>query len=929
MPSAMGDGLTGVLSEIRKMKSGLIGDDLAKLSLFKERPDVITDVLGIALETNCNVSHASSQNLSFQALEFLLILLNMGQEAKQEIGSEFSSIVDLVFTRLRFQEEDSSLISLQKARLVNMCLGDCDEFGLENSILMTSLRATLAWYVHERTSKQCLEHYNTIIVELLTCTMKQNYEETNADLLSATHALLLRLSSKYQYLLLFKYITAETKASRSSHQYEPFSSKKTGVPSLPTLNTCPNAIDIRDPSDRSILYLSLNIYIKMLSLADSTTCRSVDLWGNEGFVVFMSSFLKSDFMTLRCASIKFMVYPYLCASTFKPAEQPLQLWLPHLCDCLNYDDLPWWFDPFDILTRLVNHFNEICPQSNPISDFLLDTNLMNSVVRLLAKCLGLRNRDNGPLKVTEQLIRLCASLTSFSETTRRRLFTNKSLLHHAEAGLESHLKLIDSFVTHKDIHRSLLEIRDLPPFYDSDCTLSWVLLLKSFSRSVTALRTFLKRNRLAELLLDLVKSIFLLTEDKSYSGSGLLDAELKIMSAALGILSNFVVEFSNLQSYIVENGIIDVVGKILKSPLFNETVRSASADDLNYSIPMCVAEVQTNALWVLRHLMYNSHNDEKLELLSIIPMEVILQFVNNGNWLVQEQCFQLLRNLTCNSRKVVNILLENFNDPQPAHEPNQRSGSVKSTYLFEYLAHKLRLLDSKDPNQGKTLEGVLYIIVNITAINESKRQMVIEQDEVLWFISEVLAEHNGGSAEFGHTKGDLQVACLWILTNLIWASTTSNFLFYATEPHPVLEATETQASGSNSSAGHGVRRADKEQAHDSGGAYDDEELSDTYEDDEDDSQEDEDEDDGDVELGEESEGSAFVTSAVGHPEEFERPKTLNAPAKLKIFAAQRCSKLVKMGLYDLVKLKTLETDIPVREQAKLLLFHMDLLRKGA
>lgn len=334
-------------------------------------------------------------------------------------------------------------------------------------------------------------------------------------------------------------------------------------------------------------------------------------------------------------------------------------------------------------------------------------------------------------------------------------------------------------------------------------------------------------------------------------------------------------------------------------------------------MPYCAASqistagVQTNALWVLRHLMYNSHNDEKLELLSIIPMEVILQFVNNRNWLVQEQCFQLLRNLTCNSRRVVNMLLESFSDSDSSLDSSKSGGRIESTYLFEFLAHKLKMLDSNDLNQRKTLEGVLYVIVNITATNENKRQLVIEQDELLRLIKSILAE-NAESDHTAHSKTDIQIASLWILTNLIWASTTSNFHMHATEPHSVMDLDETNPTRSGGSED---MQQNKTQSQESDDPYD-EDMSDSFKEDDEENQD------------EEGGGSSPFADNTGLIDRFERSKQVRGASKLKISAAERCFKLVKMGFYDIVKLKTLDTQLRVREQAKLLLFHMELLRKG-
>ncbi|SCU97702.1 LADA_0H07756g1_1 [Lachancea dasiensis] len=937
-----------LFEDIFRLKGSLIGDDLAKWRLLREQYELVEEVMDKAFSPFLEDNKSKGPSLNNEALDLVQILLNLRQTTKEGWGSIYETFVHSVVAGIRFSTSDSPLTILKKAQVLNTCFDSYDNCLRANSTLQVELSTTLARNVEKQNMNQKMDKQKPILTEILSCILKLPVLEPNPNVIAATTTLLLELFQKYRSQIKFKYIISHSNHGKSSPSYDPFSACESHKQRSRSLLTSPSATEIRDPYDMSLCYLSVNVYLKMLTVCDGTARKNAILWNDANFNTFMASFLKSDCLGLRCCSIQFMVFPYLYESEMKAMERSWLVWLPHLCETLNYDDLPWWFDPLDTLTSLIDHFNENSQFSNPVSEFLSETNLMNSVIRLLARCLSLDNRDPEPLKITTKLVKLCASLTAFSELTRKRLFTNRVLLHHAESGLECHLQLIDSFISHKERYSIPLSGKDIPPLFDSECTFAWVMLLKSFSRSVTALRTFLKRNRLAELLLDLVKKIFYLTEDKALRGSQLVNAEIKVMSAALGILSNFVVEFSNLQAFIVENGIITIVDKILKSPLFNDQAAVLTEPVSKEVMPTYTAEVQTNSLWVLRHLMYNSHNDEKLELLSVISMETILQFVNNSNWLVQEQCFQLLRNLTCNSRKVVNILLENFEDVKQSGSSARRLGHANSTYLFEFLAHKLKMLDPADSNQAKAFEGVLYIIVNITAINENKRQLVIQQDELLWFIKEVL--ENDASLESGYTKGDIQVACLWILTNLIWASTTQNFLFRATEPHPIMDSADAAEGGSLHNR---EEYADKAPIEGAGpldeGDFDDDEMSDTYRDDEEDSQEVDDEvndEEEEEEEGYEEDQSRppandhehtnhenYHTSVneahnVGISGEFVRPKSLDAPAKLKLFAAQRCSKLVNMGMYDLVKSKALENNVAVREQAKLLLFHMDLLRKG-
>ena len=184
----------------------------------------------------------------------------------------------------------------------------------------------------------------------------------------------------------------------------------------------------------------------------------------------------------------------------------------------------------------------------------------------------------------------------------------------------------------------------------------------------------------------------------------------------------------------------------------------------------------------------------------------------------------------------------------------------------------------------------LYIIVNITAINENKRQLVIEQDELLSIIQEILSESGEGNPKYGNNN-DLKVACLWILTNLIWNSSFSNYAHSAPEDY--------FPPGEASPVGDRDKLNEDEASKTNRGEEKEESDEDMHDDDDDDT------------------GAEFVRPSLGQP---------NAIAGTG--ALERCRKLVKMGLYDLIKKKTFDEYLPVREKARTLLFHMDLLSKG-
>ena len=609
MSSSKSDGNEQELQELKTLKNALLGDQFAKWNLMVTQRDVVNKVVTVALGGTQSVK---------DALDVLLSLLNLGEDAKLGLGSVYCETVASIFKRLTISAQEPPLITLKKSRLANMCAGDYDAISL-----MPGLQACLLQYVKEHCNGRVSKYHSEVIVELLSCCLK-NTEELQPALHSASQQLLLHASTKYISCVEFRYLLKreiKNEQAPNFQDYDPLSN--TGLNNISeSFQTCPDAVEVDDPLDRSLIPLSVNIYLKTINTFSGSAenaSRVKSLWDSEPFVLFLSSLLKSGHIELKCCAMKFFTYCYIGKGSLNEKQLPLQLLLPHLVESFNYDNIPWWFDPFEILTQLVEYYNENNPLNNPVSNFLYGTKLTNGIIQLLAKYLSLSQQTSDTVVVVHKLIKLCASLTSYDEKTRKLLLVDKAILHHAEAGLESHLKLVSDFLEHKNNHINSLKGVSLPPFYDSDITLSWVLLLKSFSRSVTALRTFLKRNQLAGLLLGLVKKIFQLAQNYDFAGEQLLGAEVQILGAALGVLSNFVVEFSNLQSFVIENGVMEIVGLILKDPFFNDNA-TPEFNACRRPSSVSASMVQTNALWVLRHLMYNSHNEDKLDLLSIIPV---------------------------------------------------------------------------------------------------------------------------------------------------------------------------------------------------------------------------------------------------------------------------------------------------------------------
>lgn len=669
-------------------------------------------------------------------------------------------------------------------------------------------------------------------------------------------------------------------------------------------NSIPNPVQINNSVERTLLARSLVLYT-----TTGTENRELPslLWKNQHILLFTSSLVKCHDIDLRLAALKFLLHPIIYKKeVYKNDRQTLVKYLPYLFQSLDYEYLPFWFDPFEIITNLMALFNEINPSNNPVTFYINHSNSYEPFLELLSRSIRL-SKDNEYMSETLiRMIQLWASLAAFDEKTRTTVITIPGLLSRLGYDIKAHTNLLNEFIEYylsiSSTGSSEMNEIQFPPLHDSRLVLSWLQLLKAFSRSVTALRTKLQKAHLTETLTRLLTTCYKVTQVAYNVGDDFLKMELQIMGLALGNICNFMVEFSSLQASVLQTDFLGTIKNILDDNLFNTNTETNVNDERTTVFrTINLEDVKTYSLWILRHLMYNCQNTEKMKLLEQIPFDIILDFVNDPSWPVQEQCFQLLRNLTCNSRRVVNLLLEKFKYVEYVTDPNTGStNQVNSTYLFEYLSRKMRLLNVREKTQRKTLEAILYILNNIAAVNENKKKLVVEQDEILLILKDILSGSSQNSSKYGNDS-ELKLASLWVLNNLLWNSSLSTYTQYVLEGY-------TATAGNNYNSSSNNNSSDSNGSINSPSNYNDDLK--PY-------------------LGR-THGGSSSRAGTGDDKDFIHPyDNLNSAGSIHAndSTVERCQKLANIGLYGLVKQNIFDESLDVREKARTLLYHMDLLLK--
>lgn len=866
------------LNMVKDLKNLIVGDQSAKLNLFLGDRDIIEKLINNPNE---------DKRFHLEKIDILLSLMNLEEDARNDLDEVYVDMIIRIFSLLKFDKETDLLICYKYLKLENLCLDNCEVNYLSETI---SFKDTiphissnlLIYHLNKYSTGEWCTLRSYVVIEMLKILLKTKCKYSER-LLNELMDFILSISKKYLYQLDFKY-TVKIPKSGNVSDFNPISNEGLKSPHRLDIISIPRPIEIHDSLDAELLQLSILLYLEHvnnISILDKV------LWMNNDFSNIISSFLKSKNIGLRCCALKFLIYPYMCKNVDVP-QPPIYQWLPYLIDSFNYNEIPWWFNPLEALKDLVVYFNDKDPLNNKILDFLYKTDIINGLIVAFCKCLSLKSQSQSLLKTISIFLGLFAAVSSYDEKFRLLLLDHTSILEHLEVALKKHLDLLTSFLKHSElINNKMLPGEKFPPFYTNEITSQWLLLLKSFSRSVNLLRTSLKRDSLAKSLLALSDGILHLISKASFLNSEILITELKVLSQCLLITSNFVVEFSNLQILMIKNGVLNIVRKVLTEPLFISNI------DCNHQIEDIISSeytsaVTTAALWVLRHLVYNTDNNDKICYLSSIPLKIILQFVNDNNWSVQEQCFQVIRNLSSTSKQIANMLLESFDDTEDVRM-NDSNYNIRSTYFFDFLTHKLHSLNYKDSHQLKTMEAIIYIVVNFTAINENKRQLVIKQIELLDIIKTILSESAESCSRFGNNK-DNKRGCLWILTNLIW---NSSFNTYGNNASQIISPDNNIHSSSDRLEIQNNPFLTHIKSHS---------------------------------YVEDSDDDIPCNDSQNSKNDFIR--VLSKSSKGEDLVLERYKVLEHMGFYELVKSKTFDDDSEISEKAKTLLFHMDLLHKG-
>lgn len=270
-------------------------------------------------------------------------------------------------------------------------------------------------------------------------------------------------------------------------------------------------------------------------------------------------------------------------------------------------------------------------------------------------------------------------------------------------------------------------------------------LLRTLAHSVTLLRTGLATQEIAEgmhLLLAADPNVVINAYKETYGANSLseedrakmIEDELEVKSAVMAAVCNIIPEFSALQKFMVDKGVLQLIMEGSRSRY---------------------PPLRLNSVWALKHAIYELKEDARAKLLSELTPAFLLELCNDEEPQVQEQAMGIIRNIAC-SGDLVTILamLDGIGVDKFLHLLDDKVTTSMQNALYA----------PSQPHHNQIIVQVVFIISNIVMHSDELRDMFLEREDVLKKLLPL----------FQHEMSDVRNGCAWVVINLTWQDDQTN-----------------------------------------------------------------------------------------------------------------------------------------------------------
>ncbi|VEU24137.1 DEKNAAC105377 [Brettanomyces naardenensis] len=310
--------------------------------------------------------------------------------------------------------------------------------------------------------------------------------------------------------------------------------------------------------------------------------------------------------------------------------------------------------------------------------------------------------------------------------------------------LERHASLCKGLAAKDQL--STRELRALR--LSSELTLSTCYLMRAMSRSASMLRTFLIDLDPVELLVNLscapIVNITGIDDD-------LAEREVVLRSVVLGIMANLVVEFSAVRE------------RFFQIDLYNLLRRYIEPKGESSSVSASSTLLRVSALQVIRNSLYSDDSVFKQQFTSGSALDLIFELCEDPSDKVQQQCFNILRNISVTSLAHSARLYDSY----------AISSARSKTGDKDFLEFLRRHLESAQ--NPETTTAINYILVHFASSTLQSKLLLTQNESLLKKLLELLKEPipEGASEDEDDKYWKVKLSIVWIVTNLTWREETS------------------------------------------------------------------------------------------------------------------------------------------------------------
>lgn len=346
--------------------NALVDDDYDRVTLLVDQnKTLLNSILSISPHEELLTQHMKLDNL--------YLLVKLDRNIRCQIKPQFATFVCRVLSEIKLYETleiNNVITNVKYFKLLNKGIMISDLLGLEYTKIQFDFTYRFFLEILDNCDYMIPSdgNYATLIIEILKYFMfikdQINGELLPIPLIQSLVKIIRRLSHKLNCTINYKYVTVSNISSHEHKYTQTEISYNITDNNIKDLITVPNPCVIENVYEIDAIQYSLAIISSKKKISDILNSILED----TDIKIFIQSLLKHSNINLKCAALKFFLYPYFNSTTSWRDTKTVRQILPFLLNTFDFKSIPWWFDPFDNLIKLIEVYNKKNARWEPCGD---------------------------------------------------------------------------------------------------------------------------------------------------------------------------------------------------------------------------------------------------------------------------------------------------------------------------------------------------------------------------------------------------------------------------------------------------------------------------------------------------------------------------------------------------------------------------------